>query len=99
PRGRRIAAAEMGVLATVGTTHVPVYRRPRVAVLSSGDELVAPSQRPRPGEIRDSNRYAIATSLRAMGAMPRHYPTLPDEAEDFERALETALAECDGVVL
>lgn len=97
--GRRIAAAEMGVLAAVGTTHVAVYRRPRIAVLSSGDELIDPSRRPRAGEIRDSNRYAIAASLRAMGASPLHYPTLRDEAAEFDRALQTALSECDGVVL
>ncbi|HEY1884008.1 MAG TPA: gephyrin-like molybdotransferase Glp [Candidatus Cybelea sp.] len=96
---RRISAAEIGVLATVGATEVTVYRRPRIAVLSSGDELVAPSQQPRPGQIRDSNRYAVATSLRAMGAQPRHYPTMRDEADEFERTLASALPECDGVVL
>jgi molybdenum cofactor synthesis domain-containing protein len=97
--GRRIAAAEVGVLATVGATEILVYRRPQIAVLSSGDELVPPSQRPRPGEIRDSNRYAVATSLLAMGAAPRHYPTLRDEPDEFDRTLASALAECDGVVL
>ena len=97
--GRRIAAAEVGVLATVGATEILVYRPPQIAVLSSGDELVPPSQHPRPGEIRDSNRYAVATSLRAMGAVPRHYPTLRDEPDEFDRALASALAECDGVVL
>jgi molybdopterin molybdotransferase len=97
--GRRIAAAEAGVLATVGATEILVYRRPQIAVLSSGDELVPPSQHPRPGQIRDSNRYAVATSLRAMGAAPRHYPTLRDESDEFDRALASALAECDGVVL
>ena len=97
--GRRIRAAEAGVLASLGTTGVRVYRRPTIAVLSSGDELVEPQTRPRPGEIRDSNRYAIAASLRAMGAIPRHYPTLRDEAETFESGLAGALAECDGVVV
>jgi molybdenum cofactor synthesis domain-containing protein len=97
--GRRIRAAEVGVLATLGITDVLVYRRPTIAVLSSGDEIVEPQTRPRPGEIRDSNRYAIAASLRAMGALPRHYPTLRDEADTFESGLARALAQCDGVVL
>ena len=70
--GRRLRAGEVGVLATLGITDVLVYRRPTIAVLSSGDELVEPQTRPGPGEIRDSNRYAIAASLRAMGADPRH---------------------------
>jgi molybdenum cofactor synthesis domain-containing protein len=96
---RRIHAPEIGVLATLGVTAVPVYRRPVVAVCSSGDELVDPSARLRPGQIRDSNRHAVAASLRAMGAVPRHYPTLRDEAPEFESALATALAECDAVVV
>ncbi len=97
--GRRIRAPEAGVLATLGVTSVPVYRRPLVGVFSSGDELVDAGVRPAFGEIRDSNRFAVAASLRAMGAMPRHYPTLRDESSDFESALEHALDECDAVVV
>ena len=97
--GKRIGAPQLGVLATLGIVDVPVYCRPRIAVLSSGDELVEPSQMPQPGQIRDSNRYAIAASLRAMGAQPHHYPTLRDEADEFERALARAVAECDAVVV
>jgi molybdenum cofactor synthesis domain-containing protein len=95
--GRRIGAPEIGVLATLGVTNVPVYRRPVVAVLSSGDELVDLHVEPGPGQVRDSNRYAIAASLRAMGAIPRHYPTLRDEAAEFETALRTAFSQCDAV--
>jgi molybdopterin molybdotransferase len=96
---RRIRAGEIGVLATLGVVKVPVYRRPVVAVISSGDELVDAATSPQPGQIRDSNRYAIAASLEAMGAMPRHYPTLRDEASEFETALAAALAECDAVAI
>jgi molybdenum cofactor synthesis domain-containing protein len=97
--GRRIGSPVVALLATLGITDVRVYRRPNIAVLSSGDELVEPGRRLRPGEIRDSNRYAVAASLEAMGARPRHYPTLRDEAEQFESGLARALAECDGVVV
>jgi molybdopterin molybdotransferase len=97
--GRRIHAGGAGVLATLGVTQVLVYRRPAIAVLSSGDELVEPQVQPRLGEIRDSNRYAVAASLRAMGAVARHYPTLRDEADAFESGLAHALAQCDGVVV
>lgn len=97
--GRRIRAGEVGLFATLGVTEVLVYRRPVIAVLSSGDELVEPQMKPRPGEVRDSNRYAIAASLQAMGAAPRHYPTLRDEAEEFEATLRRALEECDAVVV
>jgi molybdenum cofactor synthesis domain-containing protein len=97
--GRRIGAPQIGVLATLGVSAVPVYRRPVIAVMSSGDELVEPSTHPQRGEIRDSNRYAVAASLRAMGARPRHYPTLRDEPEEFEGALALALQECDGLAI
>lgn len=96
---RRIRAPQIGLLATLGVTAVPVYRRPVVAVFSSGDELVDPSRTPSLGQIRDSNRYAVAASLRAMGAVPRHYPTLRDEQSEFESALAAALVECDAVVV
>jgi molybdenum cofactor synthesis domain-containing protein len=96
---RRIRAAEIGVLATLGVVRVPVYRRPIVAVLSSGDELVAPAAQLHPGQIRDSNRYAVAASLRAMGCEPHHGGTLRDDATEFESALRAAISECDAVVV
>jgi molybdenum cofactor synthesis domain-containing protein len=97
--GTRLAGPQIGVLATIGVTEVPVFRRPLVGVLSSGDELVDPASRPRPGEIRDSNRYAIAASLRAMGARARHYPTVSDDEGALEAALAAAIKECDAIVL
>ncbi len=97
--GTRIGAPHVGVLAALGVTDVDVYRRPLVAVFSSGDEIVPASTQPRPGQVRDSNRYAIAASLRAMGAQARHYPKLADEAEAFERELSVALQDCDAVAM
>ena len=87
------------MLATLGIVQPVVYRRPRVAVLSSGDELIEAEREPGPGEIRDSNRYAIAASLRAMGAEAMHFPTLRDEAAHFRSALAVAIAQCDAVVV
>jgi molybdopterin molybdotransferase len=97
--GQRLAGPQIGVLATVGMTEVPVFRRPLVAMISSGDELVPPSALPRLGQVRDSNRYAIAASLRMLGAEVRHYPTVSDEEGALEAALAVALAECDAVAL
>ncbi|HVA32523.1 MAG TPA: molybdopterin molybdotransferase MoeA [Candidatus Baltobacteraceae bacterium] len=98
-RGRRIRAPQIGVLATLGVAEVPVYRRPVVGVLSSGDELVELSVRPAAGQVRDSNRYAVAACLRAMGAQPRHYPILRDEIAPFVAGLSQAVSECDAVVV
>jgi molybdenum cofactor synthesis domain-containing protein len=98
-RGRRIGAPELGVLATLGFARVPVYRSPLFGILSTGDELVDPAQTPGIGQVRDSNRYAIAGSLRAMGATPLQLPRVPDTAEAVRAAIAAALAACDGVVL
>lgn len=97
--GRRLRGSELAVLATLGVAGVPVYRRPVIAVFSSGDELVDVGQAPAEGQIRDSNRYAVAASLQLMGALPRHYPTLRDESGEFEAELARAADECDAIVV
>lgn len=97
--GTRIGPPQAGLLASLGAAQVDVYRRPVVGVFSSGDELVDVTETPNAGQVRDSNRYAIAGALRAMGAQPRHYPKLADERDAFERALRAALDECDAVAI
>ncbi len=97
--GRALGAAEVGVLATLGVIEVPVYRRPVFGVLSSGDELTDCSQQPAAGKIRDSNRYAVAAALDAMGVQAMHFPTVRDRADELASMLATALAQCDGAVL
>ncbi len=97
--GTRIGSPQSGLLASLGFAEIEVYRRPVVGVFSSGDELVDVAETPGPGRIRDSNRYAMAASLRAMGAQPQHYPRLADERDAFVHALTAALQECDAVAI
>ena len=97
--GRRIGAPQIGLLAALGVTSVPVYRKPRVAIVSTGDELVDPSSDPSAGEVRDSNRYAIAAALETLGTVPVHRPIVNDEAASLETAILAALDECDAVVV
>ncbi|MGB6984933.1 MAG: gephyrin-like molybdotransferase Glp [Candidatus Aquilonibacter sp.] len=97
--GTRIGGPQMGVLATLGVTQVRVFPRPRIAVLSSGDELVPPGMQPAHGQVRDSNRYAIAGALQGMGAVPFHGATVSDVPGALERALRKALSEADAAVL
>jgi molybdenum cofactor synthesis domain-containing protein len=97
--GRRIGAPELGVLATLGYARVDVYVRPRVAILSTGDELVDPQGKPGPGQVRDSNRYAIAGALAAFGAAPVQIPRSADTLEALRRAVHAALESCDALVL
>jgi molybdopterin molybdotransferase len=93
--GERIGAAEVGLLATVGCVAVPVYKKPRVAVLATGDELVEPGLVPPPGSVRDSNRYALITAAEEAGAeVTWHAHALDDEA-DLEQAMRDGLASSD----
>jgi molybdopterin molybdotransferase len=97
--GRRLGGPELGVLATLGIRSVAVYRRPVIGVISSGDELVEIDAAPGPAQVRDSNRWAVAGTLEALGAMVRHLPTAPDDPARLEALLREALATSDGVVL
>jgi len=98
PAGRRLGGPELGVLATLGITSIAVYRRPRVGILSTGDELVDPAQLPAVGQVRDSNRYAIAAALTALGAEPVHLPRAADTLESLRAAVLAALERCDALV-
>jgi molybdopterin molybdotransferase len=97
--GRRIGAPELAVLATLGIVRVPVFRRPRVAIISTGDELVDASTVPATGQVRDSNRWALAGSLAALGCEPLQQPAAGDTAEELTAAMRSALAAADAVVL
>jgi molybdopterin molybdotransferase len=97
--GRRIGAPELAVLSTLGITAVPVFRRPRVAIISTGDELVDASATPATGQVRDSNRWALAGSLIALGCEPVQRPAAGDTAEELTAALRGALDTADAVVL
>ncbi len=97
--GRRIGGAELGVLATLGITAVQVFAKPVVAVLSSGDELVDASAQPNVAQVRDSNRWAVAGTLQALGAAVRHLPIAPDDPDALETLLRSALERADAVVL
>ena len=97
--GRRIGAPELGVLATLGFARVDVYRRPRVGIISTGDELVDPAATLQAGQVRDSNRYALAGALRALGAAPFHLPRAVDTPEALRAAVREGLAASDALVL
>jgi molybdopterin molybdotransferase len=97
-RGTVLRAAEIGVLATIGQTTVRVIGRPRVAILSTGDELVELDAPLGPGQIRDANRYSLASAARAMGATPIPLGIVRDTADDLRRALRDAAAKADVIV-
>lgn len=96
--GARLGPAELGVLAAVGVDTPACARRPRVTLLTTGDELVAPGEPLRPGAIHDSNRYAIAAQARRSGADVVSVGSLPDDPEATVAGLREAL-QADVVVV
>jgi molybdopterin molybdotransferase len=96
--GTVLRAAEIGVLATLGRKTIKVIRRPRVAVLSTGDELVELDGDLKPGQIRDANRYSLSAAVRAMGATAVPLGIVRDTAEELRRALRDAAERADVIV-
>jgi molybdopterin molybdotransferase len=88
--GRRLGACEVALAAAMGHGTLAVHRRPRVAVLSTGDELVAPGARPGPGQIVACNHLAVGALAQAAGAEVRQLGIARDEREDLARHLAEA---------
>ncbi len=98
-RGTEIGSREIGMLAACGFATVEVSRRPRVAVLSTGDELVEPGRPLRPGGVYDSNGAIIAAAIAEAGGEAVAFGAVPDDEAALERAMRGALDSCDMVVL
>jgi putative molybdopterin biosynthesis protein len=98
--GTRLTASEIGLLSALGVATVPVRARPRVAVISTGDELVRPGERlnSRAGQIHDVNTYAVAAGIEAAGGEAVVYPHVEDEADEMAETLMAAAEECDLVL-
>ncbi len=96
--GTVLRPAEIGVLAAVGCAEVSVVPRARIAVLTTGDELVDVSEAPGPGRIRDSNVHSGCAQAAAFGAVPVPFPRVPDRREAVERAIREAVASADVLV-
>jgi molybdenum cofactor synthesis domain-containing protein len=97
-RGSLLGAAEMGLLAGLGVDPVEVVRRPRVSVLSTGNELVEPDETPGPGQIRDANRFSLIAALQEAGADIIWAGRGPDEAAALRSSLIDRMAASDVVI-
>ncbi len=90
-RGLRLNEAAIALAASVGKTKLEVYRRPRVAVLTTGDEIVDVNTTPGPTQIRNSNSYSLAVQIRQAGGEPVLLPIAPDEPQGLRRLIEDGL--------
>jgi molybdopterin molybdotransferase len=89
--GTELHAAQIGVLASLGREKVRVYRRPVVAILSTGDELLQPGQPHEPGKIYDSNAYSVAALVEEAGGIPKRLGIARDSVEDLTARMREAL--------
>jgi molybdenum cofactor synthesis domain-containing protein len=97
--GAVFSPAAVGLLAASGVADVSVYRRPRVGVVVTGDELVAAGRPLQVGQIYESNGLMVCAALEAMGFSPKQYGPVADEREILAKVFHHALNECDAVII
>lgn len=98
-RGRRLKAHDLGALTGVGISSVPVYKRPRVGLISTGDEIVDADTEPRPGQVRNINQHSLAGLIEECGGDLKDWGVIRDDRGDLSKAISEALDWGDLVLL
>ena len=97
-QGTRLGPRQIALLAAVGTGEVRVTPRPRVVVISTGDELIEPGTRPGFGQVVDSNGLMLTAAVRALDCIPFRVGCVPDDAQTFLATIESQLRRADAVI-
>ena len=98
-RGRRLNPYDVGALMGVGITEIVVFKKPRVALFSTGDEVVEPCQSPPPGKVRDINKYALSSAVIDSGGIPVRLDNVSDSPVAIEGAISRGIDESDVIIL
>jgi molybdopterin molybdotransferase/putative molybdopterin biosynthesis protein len=98
-RGQVLSSRDTGVLAAIGVAQVDVWRRPVVAIISTGDEIIAPGTPMQPARVYDSNAQVLADAVRECGGEPRRLGIAPDDVEALRATLQNALQTADIVLM
>lgn len=96
-KGRMLRPQDLGALAGLGQSEAHVYKKTRVAIISTGDEVVSINESPLPGQVRDMNRYTLEAVCRRAGAEPLFMGLCPDDFKPLKRLVEEALSVADTV--
>lgn len=99
PAGHQIRPQDIGGLLALGITKLEVVRRPRVAILATGDEVIAPQHSPNPGQIRDINSYTLAGQVEQAGGLPVIGGIIGDDFAALQEAAAAALSDSDMLVM
>lgn len=97
--GTGISSRVMGVLAACGCNMIPVSSRPRIGIISTGNELVQVDEKPTGGEIRDVNTWLCSGFIEEEGCTPVLYGIIPDDYNSLSQALDQAVSSCDAVLI
>ncbi|HLB25683.1 MAG TPA: gephyrin-like molybdotransferase Glp [Nitrospirota bacterium] len=98
-KGHRLRPQDMGALAGIGVTKVKVYRRPRVAIINTGNEIIDASLSPAPGQVRDVNSYNLAGLVRQAGGEPVRMGIFRDDYDSIKSAVEAGISDADAVAI
>ena len=99
PVGKRIKEADIGGLMAMGIMTISVAEVPKVGIISTGDEVVPPEINPEPGQVRDINSYSLSSLISRHGGLPKIYGIIPDDFQSLRDTSESALTECDMVLI
>ena len=99
PRGHKLRPQDIGELLALGITEVILFQQPRVAIISTGDELVPPEEEPKPGQIRNTNTYTLSALTGQAGGIPLSLGIIRDDYQALKEAVERGLREADIVVI
>jgi molybdopterin molybdotransferase len=99
PKGSLLRPAEIGGLLALGIISVLVAKKIRVGLISTGDEVIDPSQTPRPGQVRDINSYTLGALVEKSGGVAKRYGIISDQLQALKDAAAQALSECDVVII
>jgi putative molybdopterin biosynthesis protein len=97
--GQMLTSREIGMLAAIGRAAIEVWRKPRIAVISTGDEIIAPGEPMRPGAVYDSNAAILAAAVEEAGGIPHPLGIGADDEAVLSRLVGEGLASCDMVIL
>ena len=98
-RGHRIRPQDMSALASLGITRISVFEKPKVAIISTGNEIVPADSKPAPGRIRDSNSYNLEGLITQSGGVPSKKGIIPDDYASLRKTLEAAINDCALILM
>ncbi|MBM4261351.1 MAG: molybdopterin molybdenumtransferase MoeA [Deltaproteobacteria bacterium] len=99
PRGRRLRAHDLGALTGIGVSSVEVFKKPRIALISTGDEIIDAASEPGPGQVRNINQHSLAGLIEEWGAELHDYGVVRDDRQALEQTINRALIQADSLFL